>query len=128
MNDKPRIVLGVSGGIAAYKSAELVRLLIKDGMDVRVVMSRAATQFVTPLTLGTLSGHPVLVHLFESDAAPGTWAPDEIAPGGVDSGIEHIDIIKEADLVVVAPATAGRRPSLCSMAWPKRLPENIPAW
>jgi phosphopantothenoylcysteine decarboxylase/phosphopantothenate--cysteine ligase len=111
VNDKPRIVLGVSGGIAAYKSAELVRLLIKDGMDVRVVMSRAATRFVTPLTLGTLSGHPVLVHLFESDAVPGTWAPDEIAPGGVapggvDSGIEHIDIIKEADLVVVAPATA----------------------
>ncbi|MDZ4804799.1 MAG: bifunctional phosphopantothenoylcysteine decarboxylase/phosphopantothenate--cysteine ligase CoaBC [Candidatus Eisenbacteria bacterium] len=109
MSAEPRIVLGVSGGIAAYKSAELVRLLVKDGMDVRVVMSRAATRFVTPLTLGTLSGHPVLVHLFESDAAPGmrpdgapdSWAPDEIAPG-----IEHIDIIKDADLVVVAPATA----------------------
>lgn len=109
MSHKPRIVLGVSGGIAAYKSAELVRLLVKDGMDVRVVMSRAATRFVTPLTLGTLSGHPVLEHLFAPEGTPDTgshgsptsWAPDEIAPG-----IEHIDIIKDADLVVVAPATA----------------------
>lgn len=113
MSNQPRIVLGVSGGIAAYKSAELVRLLIKDGMDVRVVMSRAATRFITPLTLGTLSGHPVLVHLFEADAAsgagsdgtPGMWAPDD-APRHADSGIDHIDIIKNADLVVVAPATA----------------------
>lgn len=113
MSHQPRIVLGVSGGIAAYKSAELVRLLIKDGMEVRVVMSRAATRFITPLTLGTLSGHPVLVHLFEADGSSSTsadgtagmWAPDE-APRHADSGIEHIDIIKNADLVVVAPATA----------------------
>jgi phosphopantothenoylcysteine decarboxylase/phosphopantothenate--cysteine ligase len=129
VTDRPRILLGVSGGIAAYKAAELVRLLVKDGCDVRVVMTRAATQFVTPLTLQILSGHPVLVHLFEGDGAGvETWAGDDVpgvASGGVAgvpasaagaqardyalpgaSGIEHIDIVKEADVVVVAPATA----------------------
>lgn len=138
MTDRPRILLGVSGGIAAYKAAELVRLLVRDGADVRVVMTRAATQFVTPLTLQILSGHPVLVHLFEGDGAGvESWAGDDV-PGDVSSaaprdasrspragqaatsagaqardyafdgasGIEHIDIVKEAVVVVVAPATA----------------------
>ena len=72
MNQRPQIVLGVTGGIAAYKSAEIVRLLVKEEMDVHVVMTRSATEFITPLTLQTLSGHPVLVHLFESEShAPG---------------------------------------------------------
>jgi phosphopantothenoylcysteine decarboxylase/phosphopantothenate--cysteine ligase len=124
VTDRPRILLGVSGGIAAYKAAELVRLLVKDGCDVRVVMTRAATQFVTPLTLQILSGHPVLVHLFEGDGAGvQTWAGDDVPDGGAAaaraagaqardyalagaSGIEHIDVVKEADVVVVAPATA----------------------
>lgn len=113
MTGRPHIVLGVSGGIAAYKAAELVRLLVRDGMDVRVVMTRAATQFITPLTLKTLSGHEVLIHLFESDASGlQAYAPDDAPgptgrPSGVDAtGIEHIDIVKEADMVVVAPATA----------------------
>src|SRR5262245_20812533 len=57
------IILGVSGGIAAYKSAELVRLLRKEDADVRVVMTRAAREFITPLTLQTLSGNPVMTDL-----------------------------------------------------------------
>ncbi len=117
MNSTPRIVLGVSGGIAAYKAAELVRLFVKDGIDVRVVMTQAATQFITPLTLQTLSGNPVLLHMFESDAGVESWAPDDAPEAGAQarayrddgpdvSGIEHIDIIKDAALTVVAPATA----------------------
>lgn len=88
------IVLGVTGGIAAYKAAELCRALIKEGASVRVVMTRAAQQFITPLTLQTLSGHPVGIDLFDL----GREAPD--------SGIGHIQLADEADLVVVAPATA----------------------
>lgn len=106
------IVLGVSGSIAAYKAAELTRLLVKDGCRVRVVMTRAATHFISPLTLQVLSGQKVMVHLFEGDAAGGveSWAPEDVAPESgpafTDEGVEHIDVVKEADLVVVAPATA----------------------
>jgi phosphopantothenoylcysteine decarboxylase/phosphopantothenate--cysteine ligase len=84
------IVLGVCGGIAAYKSAELLRLLIKDGAGVRVVMTRAATAFVAPMTFEALSARPVMTSLFE-DA------------GGE---IRHISWAREADAVVIAPATA----------------------
>jgi phosphopantothenoylcysteine decarboxylase/phosphopantothenate--cysteine ligase len=86
-----RVVLGVTGGIAAYKAAELCRLLVKAGATVRVVMTDAATQFITPLTMQTLSSHPVARSLFD---------PAEEAQIG------HIRLADEADLVVVAPATA----------------------
>jgi phosphopantothenoylcysteine decarboxylase/phosphopantothenate--cysteine ligase len=85
------LVLGVTGGISAYKGAELCRLLKKAGADVRVVMTRAACEFITPLTLQTLSGHPVALNLFD---------PTE------ESQIGHIRLADEADAVVVAPATA----------------------
>jgi phosphopantothenoylcysteine decarboxylase/phosphopantothenate--cysteine ligase len=85
------LVLGITGGISAYKGAELCRLLKKAGADVRVVMTKAACQFITPLTLQTLSGHPVGLDLFD---------PAE------ESQIGHIRLADEADAVVVAPATA----------------------
>ena len=86
-----RIVLGVSGGIAAYKSAELVRLLIKQGASVQVLMSEAATHFVAPLTFQALSGKAVYC-----DA----WDPR------VDNGMAHIDLSRDADALLIAPATA----------------------
>jgi phosphopantothenoylcysteine decarboxylase / phosphopantothenate---cysteine ligase len=86
-----RVVLGVTGGIAAYKAAELCRLLVKAGATVRVVMTEAATQFITPLTMQTLSAHPVARSLFD---------PVE------ESQIGHIRLADECDLVVIAPATA----------------------
>jgi phosphopantothenoylcysteine decarboxylase/phosphopantothenate--cysteine ligase len=86
-----RIVLGITGGIAAYKGAELCRLFVKSGASVRVVMTAAATRFITPLTLQALSGHPVSLDLFD----PGT-----------ESEIGHIRLADEADLIVIAPATA----------------------
>jgi len=86
-----RIVLGVTGGIAAYKAAELCRLFVKAGATVRVVMTEAATRFIAPLTLQTLSGAPVALDLF--DAAQ-------------EAEIGHIRLADEADLLVVAPATA----------------------
>ena len=85
-----KIVLGVTGSIAAYKACELVRLFVKGGDDVRVVMTAAAQQFVTPLTFQTLSRNPVGTDPF---APPETWRPEHIA-------------LAEADAVVVAPATA----------------------
>ena len=85
------VVLGVTGGIAAYKAAELCRLLVKAGAQVHVVMTTAACEFITPLTLQTLSGNPVLRDLFDV---------------GPESKIGHIEIASAADLVVVAPATA----------------------
>jgi phosphopantothenoylcysteine decarboxylase/phosphopantothenate--cysteine ligase len=86
-----RIVLGVTGSIAAYKAAELVRLLIRNGDEVNVVMTPAACEFVKPLTFQTLSRNPVMVDQF---APPVSWKP------------EHISLAECADLVVVAPATA----------------------
>ena len=86
-----KIILGVTGGIAAYKAAELCRLLVKAGADVRVVMTAAAQQFVTPLTFQALSGKPVLTSLW--DAANG-------------DGMEHIHLSRAADLLLVAPASA----------------------
>ncbi len=86
-----KIILGVTGGIAAYKAAELCRLLVKAGADVQVVMTAAAQQFVTPLTFQALSGKPVLTSLWE--AASG-------------DGMEHIHLSRDADLLLVAPASA----------------------
>lgn len=85
------IVLGVTGSIAAYKAVELVRPLTTAGADVRVVMTASAQRFVTPLTLATLSRHPVLT--------------DELA---WDARMPHLAAVHEADLLLVAPATAGR--------------------
>jgi len=86
-----KIILGVTGGIAAYKAAELCRLLIKAGADVRVVMTAAAQQFIGPLTFQALSGKPVLTSLWE--AASG-------------DGMEHIHLSRDAALLLVAPASA----------------------
>ena len=85
------IVLGVTGGIAAYKTAELVRLLVKEGIVVDVVMTPAATQFITPITMQALSGSPVLTDLWQSGAA---------------NAMGHIDLSRNADAILVAPASA----------------------
>lgn len=89
MNGK-KILLGITGGIAAYKSAELCRLFVKAGASVQVVMTRAACEFITPLTLSTLSGNKVHTEMFES--------------GG--GGVRHIEDGAAADLLVIAPCTA----------------------
>ena len=86
-----RILLGVTGGIAAYKSAELVRRLRDAGAGVRVVMTGGAQRFITPLTLQALSGHPVRSDLFDEQA---------------EAGMGHIELARWADAVLVAPATA----------------------
>ena len=86
-----QILIGITGGIAAYKSAELTRLLKKAGADVRVVMTPAATEFITPLTLQALSGHPVHLHLLDPEA---------------EAGMGHIELAKWADLILIAPASA----------------------
>lgn len=86
-----RIVLGICGGIAAYKAAELTRLLRKAGASVRVVMTKAAQAFITPLTLQTLSGQPVATELFDLTQ---------------ESQIGHISLADSADLLLIAPATA----------------------
>jgi phosphopantothenoylcysteine decarboxylase/phosphopantothenate--cysteine ligase len=86
-----RIVLGLTGGIAAYKAAELTRLLVKADVGVDVVMTPAACHFITPMTLQALSGKPVLTDL---------WA------SGADNGMGHINLSRGADAIVVAPASA----------------------
>ncbi len=90
LKDK-RIVLGITGGIAAYKSAELTREFIKKEAAVRVVMTKNAAEFITPLTLQTLSGHPVFTDMY----APLT-----------DFDMAHISLAEYADVIVIAPATA----------------------
>lgn len=92
------ILLGVTGGIAAYKSAELIRLLQKSGAEVRVVMTPAAQEFITPLTLQALSGHPVHTDLLDPKA--------EAAMG-------HIQLARWADLILVAPTSANFLSRLC---------------
>ena len=91
-----KIVLGVSGGIAAYKSTEVVRLLQDRGVRVQVVMTEAAQEFVRPLTFAALSGEKVITGLFSS----GPEAPN------LDSAVEHISIAQSVDALLVAPATA----------------------
>ena len=86
-----KILLGITGGIAAYKSAELVRLLVKQSYEVQVVMTEAACQFMTPVTMQALSGKPVLRDLWDNQ---------------VDNGMAHIDLSRKADLILIAPASA----------------------
>ncbi|MDO2949281.1 bifunctional phosphopantothenoylcysteine decarboxylase/phosphopantothenate--cysteine ligase CoaBC [Aeromonas simiae] len=86
-----RILLGISGGIAAYKSAELVRRLKDQGAEVRVVMTRSAKEFITPLTLQAVSGHAVA---------------DSLLDPAAEAGMGHIELAKWADLVLIAPASA----------------------
>jgi phosphopantothenoylcysteine decarboxylase/phosphopantothenate--cysteine ligase len=85
------VLLGITGGVAAYKAAALVRLLVRAGMDVRVVMTQAATRFITPTTLQALSGQKVWTDLWDSEV------PDHMA---------HIELSRDRDLIVIAPATA----------------------
>lgn len=94
----PRVLLGVTGSIAAYKACELTRLCVKRGWEVRVVMTDAATKFVAPLTFRTLSRNPVGTDAF---AEPASWEP------------EHIGLAEWADVFAVAPCTAN---TLAAMA------------
>jgi len=87
------IIIGITGGIAAYKSADLTRRLKETGADVRIVMSKAATEFVTPLTFRALSGHDVVLDASESVNA-------------TDSGMKHIELARWADAIIIAPASA----------------------
>lgn len=88
---KKRLVLGVTGGIAAYKAAELVRLLIKQGIEVQVVMTEAACQFITAVTMQALSGKPVFINMWDNSIA---------------NGMPHIELSREADAILIAPASA----------------------
>ena len=85
------LLLGITGGIAAYKAAELVRLLVKAGFDVQVVMTKAACQFITPVTMQALSGKPVFIDMWESS---------------ISNGMPHIELSRTADAILVAPASA----------------------
>jgi len=86
-----KILLGVTGGIAAYKAAVIIRLLVREGAEVKVIMTPLAKEFITPLTLATLSKNPVLVDFFNPE--DGSWN-------------SHIDLGLWADLFIIAPATA----------------------
>ena len=96
-----KIILGVSGGIAAYKSASLVRLFIKAGADVQVIMTPSAKDFVTTLTLSTLSKNPVYSTFFDQDNQEALWN-------------NHVDFALWADLIVIAPATASTMSKMVS--------------
>lgn len=89
-----KVALGISGGIAAYKAAEVLRLLQDQGLDVQVIMTRSAREFITPLTFASLSGHKVITDLFEGSEP------------NLESSIEHIAVAQSIDALVVAPATA----------------------
>jgi phosphopantothenoylcysteine decarboxylase / phosphopantothenate---cysteine ligase len=91
-----KVALGVSGGIAAYKAAELVRLLQERDLEVQVVMTRGAQEFITPLTFAALSGRKVITEMFATRGAE----------PNVESAIEHIAVAQSIDLLLVAPATA----------------------
>jgi len=86
-----KIVFGITGGIAAYKSAELVRLLVKSNIEVTVVMTKAACQFITPATMQALSGKPVFIGMWDSSIA---------------NGMPHIELSRDADAILIAPASA----------------------
>jgi len=125
MNDLAgkHIVLGLSGGIACYKSAELCRALIKEGATVQVVMTEAAEQFATAVTLQALSGRPVFTSQWDSRTS-----------GGVDNNMAHINLSREADAIVVAPASAdfmaklvhGRADDLLSLMCLARPIDRVP--
>jgi phosphopantothenoylcysteine decarboxylase / phosphopantothenate---cysteine ligase len=90
-NSHKKLVLGITGGIAAYKSAELVRLLVKANIEVQVVMTESATKFITPVTMQALSGKPVFIGMWDSSIA---------------NGMPHIELSRDADAILVAPASA----------------------
>ena len=96
---QPRILVGVTGGVAAYKAAELVRALQQRGAEVRVAMTRAAQEFIQPLTFSSISGHKTITTMWGEGAEPATGLDDE-------GSIEHISVAQWADAVVIAPATA----------------------
>jgi phosphopantothenoylcysteine decarboxylase / phosphopantothenate---cysteine ligase len=91
-----QVALGISGGVAAYKAAELVRRLQQEGIGVQVVMTASAQEFITPLTFAALTGQKVITEMFAEDSAA----------ANVESAIEHIAVAQRIDLLVVAPATA----------------------
>ena len=91
-----KVTVGVSGGVAAYKAAELVRALQAKALDVHVVMTDSATRFIQPLTFAALTGHKVIT---------GLWGTEQSEPN-IDSAIEHIAVAQSTDILVVAPATA----------------------
>ena len=103
-----RILLGVGGGIAAYKAAELARLLMQDGHQVQAVMTRAAQEFVQPLTFAALTGRKTLTDLF-----------------AIESAIEHISVAQEHELLVIAPANCRAALVPCSQRLP-RSPRSSP--
>ncbi len=86
-----KLVLGITGGIAAYKAVELVRLLVKSNIDVQVVMTEAACQFITPVTMQALSGKPVFIGMWDSS---------------ISNGMPHIELSRDADAILIAPASA----------------------
>ncbi|MGB8339237.1 MAG: bifunctional phosphopantothenoylcysteine decarboxylase/phosphopantothenate--cysteine ligase CoaBC, partial [Burkholderiales bacterium] len=88
---KKRVVLGITGGIAAYKAAELTRLCVQANIDVQVVMTESAQQFITPVTMQALSGNKVHTHLWDADVA---------------NNMAHIDLSRDADAILIAPASA----------------------
>src|ERR1700728_35262 len=90
-----RVALGVCGGVAAYKAAELVRRLQQERLDVQVVMTRSAQEFVAPLTFAALTGQKVITDLFGGEA-----------PANIESAIEHIAVAQRIDALLIAPATA----------------------
>lgn len=92
-----KVTVGVSGGIAAYKAAELVRALQQQALDVHVVMTESAQQFVQPVTFAALSGHKVITSL---------WTLPDVPDDNLSSAIEHIDAAQSTDALIVAPATA----------------------
>lgn len=91
MQKNKSIVLGITGGIAAYKAAELVRLLVKANIEVQVVMTQAACQFITPVTMQALSGKPVFTDMWDASIA---------------NGMPHIELSRNADAILIAPASA----------------------
>jgi len=91
MQNKKSIVLGITGGVAAYKAAELVRLLVKSNIEVQVVMTQAACQFITPVTMQALSGKPVFTDMWDAS---------------IPNGMPHIELSRAADAIVIAPASA----------------------
>lgn len=93
------IIVGITGGIAAYKVPELVSRLVKAGADVHVIMTEAAARFISPLTLQTTSRNPVVMRMFES---PGAWE------------VRHVSLADRADMIVVVPATANIIGKVCS--------------
>ena len=86
-----KLVLGITGGIAAYKAAELVRLLVKQNIDVQVVMTEAACQFITPVTMQALSGKPVFIGMWDSS---------------ISNGMPHIELSRNVDAILITPASA----------------------